>query len=211
MFRKYAQFYNAINSKKPYQKECEFVYEWAGKPKSILDIGCGTANYWQYFPVRPTGVELSPMMIEQSPYKDYIINADITDAPIMDKTFDCAIALFDVINYIPVHDWWKYLPIKQGGYFIFDMWDKNKAKKEGFKVTDTKCGDICRVIIPKVLYHDTVELSLIVIENNKLFKEKHTMYLYSEEDLRGFCGREFNIVDKLETESWQTWYKIEKL
>ena len=40
--------------------------------------------------------------------------------------------------------------------------------------------------------------------------EMHTMYIYSEKDIRKFCGKEFKIVDKKETETWQTWWKLKK-
>lgn len=213
-FSRYAKVYETINSKKNYEAECEFLYHWAGKPNSIMDIGCGTANYWDYFPsAEIAGIEFSPEMIAMSKYKDYILNADITQMKWSDvgDDFDCAMALFDVINYIPFHDWWKFLPIKKGGYFIFDIWDLAKVRKDGFKNTECKVHNTYRLIIPEPKFRDVVDLNIIIDDNGEMFKEKHRMYLYSERDIRNFCGKEFKMVDKVSTKRWQTWFKLQRL
>jgi hypothetical protein len=129
-FVEYSKVYDLLNQDKKYQEECEFVYRWASMPNSIIDIGCGTANYWKYFPVRPLGIEKSKEMILQSEYFKDILCEDITEfTPPRNIEFDCAIALFDVLNYIHDHSWWENLPIKKGGYFIFDIWDMEKVKE----------------------------------------------------------------------------------
>jgi len=211
MFKEYSNFYDMMNSDKDYKGECEFVYQWADKPKTILDLGCGTASYWKYFPAKMTGIEKSADMIKRSKHRERIIQADIIDTSfnIFNKDFNCITALFDVINYLPKHNFWKWLPIKKGGFFIFDMWNKDKVDKDGFKVTVRQFGSIKRIIIPD-RKGNKVKLVLVVQDNSVAHIEHHTMYLYSEHQIKKFCGKEFKLVDKKQTDSWQTFYRLQR-
>lgn len=203
-FNKYAKYYDLINKDKKYKKEIEFIYNWANKPESILDVGCGTASYWKYFPegIRLVGIEKSEEMVELSQYKNRILVSDIMDGLNIGKNFDCVISLFDVINYIPNQNWWGNLPLKKGGFFIYDIWDLDKINKEGFKTT--KKGSR---IIKATRNKNKVNLDIILPN----CKETHVMYLYSDNDINKFCGKNFKIVDKKETKNWQTWYKLERI
>lgn len=211
MFNKeYSQYYDLFNQDKPYKKEIQFVYKWAGKPQSIFDVGCGTACYWKYYPTSTVlvGVERSISMAD--PEKN-ITYCDITRYKPGQQLFDCATALFDVVNYISRHDWWKKLPIAEGGFFIFDIWDKKKIEKEGFRETvKTAERGIQRIINPIRLDWNSVDLGIKVIDKDKTFYEKHRLYLHSHEDILAYCGREFEVVDVKETETWQRWYKLRK-
>ena len=208
--RSYANYYDLFNSDKPYKKEVDFVYRWAGKPESILDIGCGTANYWRYYPKKTVmaGIDKSKHMIVSK-------GVDFGDVTKFDfknyMKFDCATALFDVINYIPKQDWWKRLPIKKGGSFIFDVLDSKKAEEDGFRKTLREIGGICRSITPSKRYGKSVDLLIELFdEAGKFCQEKHRLYMYSSEDIKRFCGRQFEIVEVKETKSWQTWYKCRR-
>ena len=125
----------------------------------------------------------------------------------MESQFDCATALFDVINYIPRHDWWKKIPVKKGGYFLFDIWDIEKIKKEGFCTTQKQIGGVGRQITPINISFKSVDLLIDFWDNKKEFREKHRMYLYSHEDILRFCGKKFGVADVKQTKNWQTWYK----
>lgn len=212
-FKEYAKVYDTINSKKDYRGECEFVYRWAGMPERIFDIGCGTANYWKYFPVKPTGLEKSERMKAMSNYKDDIVVGDITQgrSDSLGCKFDCVFALFDVLNYIKDHSWWKNLPIEQGGYFIFDIWDSKKVEADGFQTSVKIIDGIERRIFPNAICKDVVELEIEVKEDNKVIKETHQMYIHSKNDIRRFCGNDFKMVDIVKTNDWQCWYKLVKL
>ena len=209
--RNYSKYYDLLNRDKPYQKEIKFVYRWAKKPKSIFDIGCGTGSYWKYYPPKTKifGVDKSRSMSAQPNDRGEIICADITGLKV-ESQFDCATALFDVINYIPTHDWWKRIPVKKMGYFIFDIWDKNKIDQDGFRTTVKNIGDISRSIIPINHNERSVTLLIDVYVGKKYFKEKHKMYLHSHEDILNFCGKEFEIVSVKSTKFWQTWYKCKR-
>lgn len=207
--RQYAQHYNKFNEGKPYQKEVEFIYEWAGKPKSIIDIGCGTANYWSFFPkkTRLLGVDKSKDMIDG---RENIVCADITKYRHKGKHFDCAVALFDVLNYIPEHSWWANLPIRKGGYFIFDIWDKKKVEEDGFKVTKKDAGQVSRYITPLRKDANSVDLRVEVLNMTQHCEEIHTMYIWGYEDILRFCGHEFEIVGVKSTQTWQQFYKLRR-
>lgn len=220
-FGEYARYYDLIYKDKPYEKECKFVDGWADYPHFILDIGCGTSSYWKYFSTEHIhGIEKSKEMINQSLFKDYIKHADITkiDPKILYlmhiHSYNCITALFDVINYIPTHKWWKHLPLRKGGYFIFDIWDKKKVDKDGFSYTEKKIGDFYRIMRP-VQVHDQLKIYIYLVKRSayedKVFVwEIHNVYIWSEKDIKKFCGKEFKIVDKKETDTWQVWYKLQK-
>ena len=215
MFNKYAESYDLFNEKKSYKKEIEFVYEWAGRPLNILDIGCGTAEYWKYYPsgTQLVGLEKSKHMIKESRYKNLIVNGSAGQKSWLKKVngVDCVTALFDVINYIQKHDWWKNLPLKKGGYFIFDILDKKRVDKDGFLETTRTVNGITRHITPIKYDGRKVDLNVQVFEYEDLsYIERHRMYLYSRSAIERFCGDEFEIVDVKPTKRWQTWYKCKR-
>lgn len=214
MFAKnYAQYYDLFNQDKPYQKDIEFIYDWAEKPKWVLDIGCGTASYWDYYPLTTNliGIEKSKEMFEQSHYPGHIVCADVRRFVCsLRHQFNCVTAIFDVINYIPRHGWWENLPLGKGGYFIFDIWDKEKVLAEGFTDTVKTVGGITRTIKVLNWSDKAVNLEIAVdIESNK-FYELHKMFLHSQKDIERFCGKEFEIVEVKPTKRWQTWYKCKR-
>lgn len=205
----YAKYYDLLNQNKPYKKEIETIYKWAGKPMSIFDIGCGTANYWKYYPPRTfiVGIERSIEMALQ--VRGHAIMGDISAFNFQRYSdFNCATALFDVINYIPDHKWWKNLPLKKGGFFIFDIWDKEKVEKEGFRSTIRRVEDVTRVITPFGYDRNTVTLKVQITTPDEDDTELHKLYIYSEDDIKKFAGKEFRIVEKKGTKGWQTWYKL---
>ena len=213
MFSKeYADYYDLFNHRKPYQKEAKFVYKWAGRPEYIFDIGPGTGRHWKYYPqyTHILGIEKSQSMADKSNYPS-ILNEDIqryNHYEALYGIFDCATALFDVMNYIPTHDWWAKLPIIKGCPFIFDIWDTEKIKKDGFRTTLKTKNGVSRVIEPKKQTDKTVELEVTVALNEQEFTECHTMYLWSIDDIKKFCKKDFEIAEIKHTESWQTWLKL---
>ena len=210
MFAKYAHYYDLFNRDKPYKDEIEFVYQWADKPKSIFDIGAGTGNYWRHYPKGTDifGIDKSRDMAHQN---KNIVCGDITHYKHSKERFDCATALFDVLNYIQKHDWWKNIPVSPGGFFIFDVWSKEKVDKEGFKETWKEVQGIGRNISLIKYDGQTVDLKIeLFSEVGKFSEEHHRMYLYSRSAIERFCGDEFEIVDVKPTKRWQTWYKCKR-
>lgn len=213
MFDKdYARYYELFNSDKPYENEIKLVYDLAERPKKILDIGCGTAHYWKYFPKETIifGVEKSEYMARLARIKDAIEVIDITKRPIMLKPMDCVTALFDVLNYIPKHGWWKNLPLKKGGFYVFDVWNTEKVELEGFLPTVKKKDGVLRLIHPTRVDKKSVDLAVDIFDGKKIFHERHKMYLHSHEDIVKFCGKHFEVVDVKYTNTWQTFYKLRR-
>ena len=115
-----------------------------------------------------------------------------------------------MINYIPTQKWWKDLPLAKGDHFIFDILDKKKVDKEGFTHTQKFLGDIGREIFPESYDGKEAKLAIYFYANNGIYLEHHTLYMYSIDDIKKFCGKDFEIVDIKPTEKWQTWYKLVK-
>jgi len=212
MFKNYAKCYDLINQEKPYKKECNFIYKWADYPYSILDIGCGTANYWKYYPsiVSLTGIDNSPEMIEQAGEGKELHCLDITNTAFISEDFDCVTALFNVVNYMSSHKWWRHMPLRKGGYFIFDIWDAKKVDRDGFQMTVKRKEGITRVVTPIQHSEKQVVLDISIADGRREEVETHVLNIYSEADIMKFCGKQFKIVDKRETRTWQTWYKLRR-
>jgi len=210
----YATLYDKVNAKKKYKEEINFIYNWAGKPKNILDLGCGTASYWKYYPkdVSITGIEKSRDMIRES--KENIINYDATEVGSLftENRFDCITALFDVVNYIENNTWWKYLPLSPKGYFIFDVWDFDKIMEDGFHTSTTENGEVKRIISPgKVTTKKgklSIKLTIRTSIGRRHAKEEHTMYLHRHKDIVSWCKKKLMVVDTKVTDTWQKWYKM---
>lgn len=210
----YATYYDLLNQDAHSKEEVDFVYTLAGRPLSILDIGCGTANYWQYFPdgIDIVGLEKSEAMTGQVS-KGVIVREDVTTYTngtniLFPKPFDCALSLFDAMNYIEDHRWWAHLPLRPGGAFIFDIWDKAKVDREGFRQTKKIVGGITRTITPLSYDGKIVKLEILVDHADGWFTEIHTMYVLSRADIIQFCGNEFDLIKTIHTDRWKTWYKL---
>lgn len=222
--KKYSHYYDLFNSDKPYKDEIKFVYEWAEKPKSIFDIGAGTASYWKHYPqsVKLSGIERSAEMIQQKVGRGVLNQGDVMTLGRPKKKYDCATALFDVLNYMPNLDWIDRIPVKRHGFFIFDVWDTDKIRREGFSVRTKKVGDFVRRITPlddsgkpitgsRFVPTDHVNLLIEVCAGRISFKEKHTMYLHTMGDIERACGDDYIVMDTRATDTWQRWYKLARI
>ncbi len=96
-------------------------------PKSLIDIGCGQGAFLEILNSSKTntfGIDLSSSQIEVCISRN--INARCIDLCNIDEKFDCATAIFDVINYIPKKNIRKFFEcssnvLNKDGYFIFDI------------------------------------------------------------------------------------------
>lgn len=205
MFKKYSKFYDLVYLDKKYKDDVGFIYHWADEPNKVLDIGCGTASYWKYFPehVQLTGIEKSKDMVVR--HQDKIIHGDIQTTRIKDE-FDCAIAMFNVVNYTPDLGWMKNIPLKKGGCFIFDVWDASEIKRFSKTVRDLPDGSQ-RIIEP---FHasDCVILKVSIPQHNII--EYHKMYVHSGEILGTALKKRFCHIDYLKTEGWNIWIKAKR-
>ena len=208
--RHFDQFYHA----KPYKRDIEFLWAWAHQPKRILDLGCGTAQYWRYYPpsVELVGIDQSPEMIAHSPYKDRIFCHDLTtlDPWFQTKPVDCVTALFDVLNYLPHQAWWKYLPLKRDGYLLFDVWNTDQVRRDGFHPTVRMVNGCVRTITPVEQTDHKVRLQIVLTSSTVNLTEVHDMYLYDFDDIVECAGAEFDVLDVKRTDTWQMYYKLKR-
>jgi SAM-dependent methyltransferase len=96
--------------------------------KKVLDIGCGNGKFCQLAKengIEVVGIDLSAKMVEIA--KENGCEASCVDlCDYLEKDFDCAVAIFDVINYMDKEYLENFLRcasnvLKKDGYFLFDI------------------------------------------------------------------------------------------
>jgi SAM-dependent methyltransferase len=94
---------------------------------NIIDIGCGQGYFLENLKVnkkKAFGIDLSIEQIKVCQEKN--LNAKAIDLALVKEKFDCATAIFDVLNYISKKDLKAFITqtnivLNQGAYFIFDV------------------------------------------------------------------------------------------
>ena len=94
---------------------------------NIIDIGCGQGYFLENLMINKKtafGIDLSAEQIKACDERN--LNAKVMDLADVQEKFDCATAIFDVLNYIPKEDLKTFITqvnvvLNQGAYFIFDV------------------------------------------------------------------------------------------
>jgi len=94
---------------------------------NIIDIGCGQGAFMMHLlanGVNAYGIDLSVEQIKVC--QAYNLNADAISLDKVSDKFNCATAIFDVINYIPKKELEQFFNdtsnvLNDNGYFIFDV------------------------------------------------------------------------------------------
>ena len=150
VFNRYAAYYDLFYRRKNYKKECEFLenifQRYApSKPKTILDLGCGTGGHM--IPLaqkgyRMTGVDRSPGMLQlaQEKFRRMGLKARFREDNLpsfqLGAKFDAVISMFSVMDYlVKDRDLQETLErvrehMKARSIFVFDFW--NAAAVEQF-------------------------------------------------------------------------------
>ncbi len=97
------------------------------KPSTLIDIGCGQGEFCKLIEthgIDALGVDLSKKQIEIALSKD--IKSQFIDIKDIKDKYDCATAIFDVVNYLPYEYVVTFLQntynlLNTNGYFIFDI------------------------------------------------------------------------------------------
>ena len=137
----YASAYDALYGDKDYEKECDYLealfQKYLYRPKTILDLGCGTGGHALILAKRGykiSGVDRSDAMLEIAKRKaeaqrleiDFI-EGDITRIT-TDKKYDAVISMFAVIGYQTTNAALAAACkaakdcLVPGGIFLFDCW-----------------------------------------------------------------------------------------
>ena len=222
LFNHYAKYYNLIYQTKDYKKEADFVYNWANKPKTILELGCGTGKHIYYLAPKVeqiigTDASLEMLILAYMYTKKfhnvrYLFNK--TDKRLLDlPKVDCVIALFNVMGYCLLEECLPYLPLTKDGYCIFDIWDASKFKKHPPVVKVKHFNFGYRVAIPEQYSDRLIKIDYIIVEGKevKVF-ERHFVQGYFRKDIEQLCKlHKYKIADIKTTKDWQIWYKLQKL
>ena len=206
-FKNYAKYYDFIYQDKDYNKEFNFIeeiFKTIKKPKSILEIGCGTGNYTKILVEREykvTAMDISGEMLEIAREKcsTNFLEGDIRTIKIDDK-FDCCLAMFAVMGYITKNrDIVKALinirkHLKPNGIFIFDVWNGLSVMRilpeQRIKKAENDEVKIIRYAIPNLIaFRHICEVNynlLILNKKENTFREineKHMMRYYFPQEI----------------------------
>ena len=142
LFQKYADLYDLFYAEKDYRKESRYVLDLltkhlGKKPRSILDLGCGTGGHaliWSSKRIAVTGLDRSEVMLKHAVRKATeqrrkirFVQGDVRSFA-LGKKFDAVTAMFAVMSYQTTREdilsafrsVRKHL--RSGGVFLFDAW-----------------------------------------------------------------------------------------
>jgi hypothetical protein len=219
--KKYVENYELIYKDKPYQEEAEFVYDWANKPKTIVSLGCGLGKHEQYWckHCKVIGIDGSKEMIKRA-YKHpniTYLNKSIEYKSLNIPYKDCVVAMFNVLGYVLLEDCISYLPIKKGGYFIFDVWDASKFIISPPKIEVKKFGFKYRLAVPEKISKRLIKINYFIVNQTPeedILESFETHYVegYFKKDIEDLCKKQgYRIVSIKPTKNWKVWYKLQKL
>lgn len=205
-----AEFYDLLYKDKDYEREVDFieqVFSHYGKPKNVLEVGCGTGNYAQILHRKGysvTGLDISENMIKLAKGKcDCVFQVgDIRSISISGK-FDSCVSMFAVMGYMVENsDVLKALcnvraHLKPGGLFVFDVWNGLAVMRTlpEIKVKEVENNDkkILRIAYPKLQVFNhvcIVDYKFFVLDkNNRTFEElseSHPIRFYFPQEMRFF-------------------------
>lgn len=139
--KEYSGIYDHLYKDKDYQKECDYLEllfkKYQRKPRTILDLGCGTGGHALILAKRGfavTGIDRSEGMLARARKKakdnnlkiDFI-KRDITEIS-WKRKFDAVISMFAVMSYQTTNAAIASVcklaekSLDPGGLFIFDCW-----------------------------------------------------------------------------------------
>jgi len=200
VFEKYAEYYDIIHSNKDYDAETFYLDQLLGlfgRPKSILDLGCGTGEHMirlQKFGYVVSGIDLSKEMITQARKKGLLSwRADMREFH-LDLLFGCCICMFGGIGYLNnIHDFAKTLEcvrdhLEPNGLFVFDYWNGLAVLMQMPEIRDRRIdmGDLVllRTARPKMKIEEQiceVHYTCSVMRDNQCideFEEIHPLRFY---------------------------------
>lgn len=137
----YSDLYDVTYATKDYEAECDLLErlfgEGGGRPRSIVDLGCGTGGHAVPLAQRGyevVGVDRSPGMLANAARKASAagVNVELVEQDLrsldLGRTFDAAVMLFAVIGYQLENDALVAAlgsvrrHLEPGGQFVFDCW-----------------------------------------------------------------------------------------
>ena len=198
MYDKLALYYDTLYRDKDYKMECSFIKHTFGhckvKPKTILDVGCGTGTHSAILTdmgYNVHGIDLSPEMIRRAKKKYPSGSFDTADVRVMigHRKNDAVISMFGTMAYLTEpSDLSKALKnvnrtLSVGGVFIFDGWNSFAVAR----ATPPK-GKLVRVdnlfkyteLLPYNRYIGTFKYTLIDILRSDVIEHEEAVCLFTK-------------------------------
>jgi len=218
VFAQYAQYYDVIYGNKDYKKECTYLEQLfqkfaSKKTKTILDLGCGTANHMIPLLQRGytmTGIDGSAQMLKIAAQKldNFNLKGNLVKQKLqtftLNQKFDVVLCMFSVIDYITQKKGLLSMlnnvagHMKKGSLFIFDFWNESAvegyyspSKRDFFKVN----GKILERRSTTKLYPSQnlceVQYTCSLRQNGKLFerdREKHILRYFEIDEMQRYLS-----------------------
>jgi SAM-dependent methyltransferase len=216
LYGKFAEHYDLIyKTMVNYEKETDdlekiFKKFCERKPKSVLDIGCGTGSHSLLLSKRGyhvAGIDISERMVEEARRKAKEEKADVEffvqDMRKIDlnKKFDCAICMFGGFGYVLTN--WDLAKVFSGlkrhleenGLFIFEFWSVGgvrpspnkswlKIKESGltlYRLSESDFDPLTNVLIIDFHFIEVREHKAV-----KTFDETHKIRCYTLPEMRKY-------------------------
>jgi cyclopropane fatty-acyl-phospholipid synthase-like methyltransferase len=194
--------YSKIEPYLDFQDEIEELYDAflkiceELKVKKAIDIGCGQGEFLlqlQEMGIETFGTDLSSEQVKVCKSKK--LNVECIDIENVTEKFDCATAIFDVLNYMDKKTLEKFVQntynlLVSEGYFIFDI-----NTLYGFE--DVADGSLNINLEDKFIAIDAVFSEKILTTNIVLFSSEDNGKYTKEEDFITQHFHENNAVKKL--------------
>ena len=194
-YNRMAKYYDLFYSNKSYERETEFLKEFIGNRKTVLDVGCGTGVHMHLLEDSGyivDGLDLNSGMLDiaKTRVKGNLIEANLLDFNI-NKKYDSIISMFAVFNHLNdykefeegIMHCYKYL--NENGTLIIDL---HNGRKSGEKVSEYK--DYKRIMSWKFDEKKFKEYTNIqYIIGDSIYEDKHEFIIYEVEKIK-------NILDK---------------
>ena len=149
IFSRYANYYDVFYRTKNYKRECDFLEQLfrrysQGKPKTILDLGCGTGGHTLMLArrgYRVTGIDASRSMLRIAEEKcrrqglQVKFYQEKLHSFRLKKKFDVIICMFSVIDYLTKDTELRQAfqnvarHMKEDALFIFDFWHEEAVNR----------------------------------------------------------------------------------
>jgi len=214
--KKYADDYDLLYQDKNYREEVDFLEEIFRKylkkrPKTILDLACGTGGHALLLAERSykvSGLDISVGMLERAKEKakNKKLKINFYQAPMqkfsLNQKFDVIISMFSTVNYLTEYEDLKsYLKnvnfhLKQNGLLIFDVWNalsvldhydpyrEKKAEKGKIEIKR-----IAKTRIDEIRQLCWVDYHCLVYENHKKideFDDHHQLKFFFIDELKNY-------------------------
>lgn len=214
--KKYADYYDILYQDKNYEEEIDFLEMifrkyLKKKPRTVLDLACGTGGHLIPLARRGyqvSGLDLSEGMIAAAKNKAIKENLKINfyRAPMqkfsLSKKFDIIISMFSTVNYLTEYKDLKYFlknvnnHLSRNGLLIFDVWNAlsvldhyDPYREKKVKKNETEIKRIAVTKIDEAQQLCWVDYHCMIYNNHKKineFDDHHQLKFFFIDELKNY-------------------------